>query len=81
MAKLYNVSLDELIEFDINIKEIEEVIKNINEEKEAKINWTNAWSKKYPVLAIYQKKLIYQSMRLKLEKCLIIYVFNMATVH
>lgn len=81
MAKLYNVSLDELIEFDIDIKEIEEVIKNTNEEKEAKINWTNAWSKKYPVLAIYQKKLIYQSMRLKLEKCLIIYVFNMATVH
>ena len=46
LAKLYNLTLDELIEFDIDVKEIEEVIKNTNEEKEAKINWTNAWSKK-----------------------------------
>ena len=55
LAKLYNLSLDELIEFDVDIKEIEEVIKNTNEETEAKINWTNAWSKKYPVLATYPK--------------------------
>lgn len=56
LAKLYHLSLDELIEFDIDLKEIEEVIKNTNEEKEAKIDWTNAWSKKYPVLATYQKE-------------------------
>jgi len=56
MAKLYNVSLDDLIEFDADIKEIEEMIKNSNEEKEAKVNWTNAWSKKYPVLATYEKE-------------------------
>ena len=54
LAKLYNLSLDELIEFECDLKEIEEVIKNTNEEKEAKIDWTNAWSKKYPVLATYQ---------------------------
>lgn len=46
LAKLYNLSLDELIEFNVDVKEIEEVIKNTNEEKEAKIDWTNAWSKK-----------------------------------
>ena len=45
LSKLYNFTLDELIEFDVDVKEIEEVIKNTNEEKEAKINWTNAWSK------------------------------------
>ena len=56
LAKLYNLSLDELIEFDCDLKEIEEVIKNTNEEKEAKIDWTNAWSKKYPVLATYQNR-------------------------
>ena len=33
LAKLYKLSLDELIEFDIDLKEIEEVIKNTNEEK------------------------------------------------
>ena len=32
LAKLYNLSLDELIEFDIDVKEIEEVIKNTDEE-------------------------------------------------
>ena len=35
---------------------IEETIRNTNEENESKINWTNAWSKKYPVLATYQQK-------------------------
>lgn len=55
LAKLYNLSLDELIEFDVDLKEIEEIIKNTDEAKEAKINWTNAWSKKYPVLATYPK--------------------------
>ena len=56
LAKLYHLSLDELIEFDVDLKEMEDVIKNTNEEKEAKIDWTNAWSKKYPVLANYQKE-------------------------
>ena len=48
--------LDELIDFDIDIKEIEEIIKNTDEEKESKINWTNAWSKKYPVLKNYTQQ-------------------------
>ena len=56
LAKLYNLSLDELIEFDIDMKEIEEVIKNTDEKKEEKIDWTSSWSKKYPVLATYQSK-------------------------
>lgn len=56
LAKLYNLSLDELIEFDIDEKEIEEIIKNTNEKKESKINWTNAWGKKYPVLVTYQDR-------------------------
>ena len=56
VARLYNLSLDELIEFDMNQKEIEEVIKNTDEKKESKINWTKAWSKKYPILVRYQKE-------------------------
>ena len=57
LAKVYNLTLDELIDFDIDIKEIEEIIKNTNEEKESKINWTNAWSKKYPVLKNYTQQI------------------------
>ena len=56
LAKLYNLTLDELIDFDIDIKEIEEIIKNTDEEKESKINWTNAWSNKYPVLKNYTQQ-------------------------
>ena len=56
LAKLYNLTFDELIDFDIDIKEIEEIIKNTDEEKESKINWTNAWSKKYPVLKNYTQQ-------------------------
>ena len=56
LAILYNLSLDELIDFDVDLKEIEQIIQNTNEKKESKINWTSAWSKKYPVLATYQNK-------------------------
>lgn len=70
LAKLYNLSLDELIEFDVDVKEIEEVIKNTNEETEAKINWTNAWSKKYPVLAKYQDKVDISKYALEIRNLL-----------
>ena len=68
LAKLYNLSLDELIEFNVDVKEIEEVIKNTNEEKESKIDWTNAWSKKYPVLATYQNKVDISKYALEIRK-------------
>lgn len=42
--------------FDVDMKEIEEKIKSIDVKKENKIDWTNAWSKKYPVLATYQNR-------------------------
>lgn len=70
LSKLYNLTLDELIEFDVDVKEIEEVIKNTNEEKEAKINWTNAWSKKYPVLATYQNKVDILKYAIEIRKML-----------
>lgn len=54
MAVLYNVSLDELIDFDIDVQEIQEAIDKTKEETEEKIDWTNAWGKKYPILLKYQ---------------------------
>ena len=41
MAVLYHVSLDELIDFDIDLKEIQEAIDRTTEKVEEKINWTN----------------------------------------
>lgn len=55
MARLYNVSLDDLIEFDIEMREIQEVIEKSSEQVEEKIDWTNAWGKKYPILLKYQE--------------------------
>lgn len=54
MAVLYNMTLDELIDFDIDVKEIQEIIDRTSEETEAKIDWTSAWGKKYPILVQYQ---------------------------
>ncbi|MDE6890413.1 MAG: helix-turn-helix transcriptional regulator [Lachnospiraceae bacterium] len=56
LAVLYGLSLDELIEFDIDVKEIQEVIDRTSEEVSEKIDWTKAWSKKYPILNQYQKE-------------------------
>ncbi len=53
LAVLYHLSLDELIDFDVDVKEIEEVIQRTSEETQKKIDWTGVWAKKYPVLAEY----------------------------
>ena len=56
MAVLYNISLDELIDFDLDIREIQETIERTSRETEAKIDWSRAWGKKYPVLHEYRDK-------------------------
>ncbi|MBS7009739.1 MAG: helix-turn-helix transcriptional regulator [Anaerostipes sp.] len=56
LAVLYHLSLDELIEFDSDLQEIEQVIENTSEEMQEKIDWTKVWGKKYPVLTTYQKE-------------------------
>lgn len=56
MSVLYNMSLDKLIEFDIDIEEIQDIIDKTSEETEKKIDWTNAWGKKYPILISYQNE-------------------------
>lgn len=56
MARLYNVSLDELIDFDIDVKKIQEIIEKSDEKAESKIDWTKAWAKKYPILVQYQER-------------------------
>lgn len=38
------------------MKPIEEIIRNTTEENQSKVDWTKAWSGKYPVLATYQKE-------------------------
>lgn len=56
MAVLYHLSLDELIDFDMDVNEIQQAIERTSEETEEKIDWTKAWGKKYPILISYQKE-------------------------
>ena len=56
LALLYGLTLDELIAFDLEVQEIQEVIDRTREEVSDKIDWTKAWSKKYPILAQYQRE-------------------------
>ena len=45
MALLYNISLDDLVAFDMEFNEIQNAIANRSEELEEKIDWTNVWGK------------------------------------
>ena len=56
MANLYHTSLDELIEFDPDVQEIQELIDQTPDSVTDKIDWTNAWAKKYPILVQYQSR-------------------------
>lgn len=56
MAALYKLSLDELIDFDLDVQEVQAAIERTSDAVTDKIDWTNAWGKKYPVLVTYQEK-------------------------
>ena len=68
LAVLYGLSLDELIEFDIDVTEVQEVIDRTSEEVSNKIDWTKAWGKKYPILNTYQNKVDVQEYALQLGR-------------
>ena len=55
MAALYKLSLDELIDFDLEVQEIQEAIERTSDKTADKIDWTKAWGKKYPILVTYQE--------------------------
>lgn len=38
------------------MKRIEKIIQQTDDQEVSKVNWTSAWSKKYPVLATYQEQ-------------------------
>ena len=55
LSSLYHLTLDELTDFDMDLKEVEQIIEKTSEELEQKIDWTSAWGKRYPILTTYQK--------------------------
>lgn len=55
LAVLYHVTIDELMDFEVEVKEIEDMIHHTSEEVQNKIDWSKLWAKKYPILASYKK--------------------------
>lgn len=80
MARLYNLSLDELIDFDVDINEIQEIIEKTDDKLTEKIDWTSAWGKKYPILLQYQNEVnvpnYARRLRLMLEELREEYHYN-----
>lgn len=70
MAKLYHTSLDELIEFDPEIQEIQEMIDRTPDSVTEKIDWTKAWAKKYPILCRYQSEVNIPNFSVRLNTML-----------
>lgn len=70
LSNLYHVTLDELIDFDTDVKEIEQIIENISEKTEQKIDWTSVWGKKYPVLMTYQEKVEVEDYIIRIRELL-----------
>ena len=50
------------------MREIEKIIKNTTEKNQAKVNWTKAWSSKYPILKTYQKEIDKQKYANEIRK-------------
>lgn len=71
LSLLYHLSLDELIEFDMELKEIEQIIENTSEEIQRKINWTTVWSKKYPILSRYQNEVNLNDYATEIKRLLV----------
>lgn len=70
LSNLYHVTMDELIDFDVDVKEIEQIIANTNEKTEQKIDWTSAWGKKYPILTTYQEIVDVDDYKIKITELL-----------
>ncbi len=68
LADLYNVSLEELIEFDTEVREIQKIIEKTNASD--KIDWTKMWGKRYPILIQYQKEVKVEQYSIQLREML-----------
>ena len=55
LAMLYHMTLDELIEYDFDEQQAQQMIDSVSDEAQARIDWNKVGSKKYPVLATYHK--------------------------
>lgn len=70
LAVLYGLTLDELIDFDADVKELEQMVRNTSDEIQQKVDWTKLWAEKYPVLSSYKQEVKTEEYAGKLEELL-----------
>ena len=70
LATLYHMTLDELIEYDLDEQQAQQMIDSISEEAQARIDWNKVWSKKYPVLGVYRQTVDVEKYGRELQKLL-----------
>ena len=70
LSVLYCLTLDELLEFDMDVKELEQVVSNTSEEVSQKVDWTKLWAQKYPILASYKQEVRAEEYVLPLKEML-----------
>lgn len=56
LAMLYHMTLDELIEYDFDEQQAQQMIDSVSDEAQARIDRNKVWSKKYPVLSTYHQR-------------------------
>lgn len=54
ICELYDASLDDMLSVDPDLIRIRSAIDSVPEGVAKRVDWTKAWSKKYPILASYQ---------------------------
>lgn len=52
------------------MQDIENIIRDTNEDNQNKVNWTKAWSSKYPVLATYREEIDVEKYTKEIRKIL-----------
>lgn len=70
LSSLYHLSLDELIDYDMEVEEIERAIEKTSEATQQKIDWTAVWGKKYLVLTTYRQTVAVEDYAVRLQELL-----------
>lgn len=70
LSVLYGLSLDELIDFDMDVKKLEQVVKNTPEKVSQKVDWSKLWAEKYPILTSYKQEISVAEYALPLKEML-----------
>ena len=52
------------------MQDIENIIKDTSDDNQNKVNWTKAWSSKYPVLATYREEVDVEKYAKEIRKML-----------